>query len=322
MTWNYALEVTTDTPYLWWRLHELAGPTALDSSGNLRDGTYFGADITFGLFGINSDDTALAVSFNPSAVTYDAGVLLNPVDGSFPTTEFTLEWVGRDFTPNTGRTLFSYAEATEADEIRVVYTNFSGQIALYINGVVGNFSAGSGYQRNLAVNQHYALTWRSSDGRAQLWINGALVQSITLGLGVVIAGAGSFVITQDQDSVGGGFVAADALKVTLAEVAVYTSVLADTRIRAHAAAAMTSYYSCNVVPGMVLQPNDETADITDFPTSKKVNYFQRVWDTGNLVWCYFTSSVLNSNPTASSTTPTHSGSITNHNIVAIFPDNT
>lgn len=42
---------------------------------------------------------------------------------------------------------------------------------------------------------------------------------------------------------------------------------------------------------------------------------QRVWDTVNLVWCYFSKTIIDTSPTSSETTPAHSGSITNHNIV-------
>jgi len=318
MTWDYTTEVTADAPYLWWRLWETVGPTAADSSGNARNGTYFGTDLAFDLYGINSNDAAGAVRFNTSGATYDAGVILNPVDGSFPTTEFTLEWVARDFTLGAGRTLVSYAEATQADEIRFVFA--AGSCQLFINGSSVTLSPFStGVPQALNVNQHYALTWRNSDGRVQLWVNGArLPGTYTVGTAAVIAGAGSLVLCQDQDSVGGGYAVADALRVTLSEFAVYSSVLSDARIRVHAAAAMASYYAYSELPSLTIDPNNPDSDITDFTTSKKVTYFQRVWDTPGSVWCYYTSSVLDPNPPSSSTVPPHSGTITNHSVVGIF----
>lgn len=43
--------------------------------------------------------------------------------------------------------------------------------------------------------------------------------------------------------------------------------------------------------------------------------FQRVWDTVNLVWCYYAKTRIDTSPAANETTPVHSGSIANHNIV-------
>lgn len=43
--------------------------------------------------------------------------------------------------------------------------------------------------------------------------------------------------------------------------------------------------------------------------------FQRVWDTVNLVWCYYTKTRIDTSPAANETSPAHSGSISNHSVV-------
>lgn len=48
--------------------------------------------------------------------------------------------------------------------------------------------------------------------------------------------------------------------------------------------------------------------------------FQRVWDTVNLVWCYYSKTIVDSSPTPSETSPANSGSITNHSIIDEQPE--
>lgn len=49
--------------------------------------------------------------------------------------------------------------------------------------------------------------------------------------------------------------------------------------------------------------------------SEAVFIRQRVWDTVNLVWCYFEDIVIDTTPDPAQTSPVHSGSITSHQIV-------
>lgn len=54
------------------------------------------------------------------------------------------------------------------------------------------------------------------------------------------------------------------------------------------------------------------------PMPSRVSRFrQRVWDTVNLVWCYYESAVINPTPAPADTSPVHSGSITNHAVLDI-----
>jgi hypothetical protein len=62
---TYQAAVTADTPYVYYRQGEDSGPTAVDSSGNGRNGTYLGTP-TFGQAGLGpASDTA--VSYDGSA---------------------------------------------------------------------------------------------------------------------------------------------------------------------------------------------------------------------------------------------------------------
>lgn len=277
--WNYLTEVLADTPYLLWRCHESSGPTAADASGNGRDGTYFGTDITFGEDGIHSDESATIVRFNPSGSIYDAGISYSPVAAGFPSTDLTLEWVLRDATFGSTRTLWSYCDSggVEPDTLRVVWSNFSSQVLFYVDGASVTFNVPNGWSKSSLGLQHFAITWRSSDGRAQFFINGQLMDTETVGLGFSIPAGGGLVIAQDQDSLLGGYVTTDALSCTAGEFAVYDTVLPDARLRVHASAAMTRYIVTDEIPltlgslGDDVAPFDIRADTTVFTN--------RVWDT-------------------------------------------
>lgn len=46
-----------------------------------------------------------------------------------------------------------------------------------------------------------------------------------------------------------------------------------------------------------------------------VSYYQRVWDTINLQWCYFTKGVIDPSPSTTDTSPVNSGSISGHSVL-------
>lgn len=286
--WNYANEVAADAPYLHWRCRDSTGPTTADASGNGNDGTYFGTDLTFGEKGIHSDETDTIVYLNPSGSTYDAGISLNPVPAGFPTTDLTLEWVSRDDTPGAGRTLWSYCDSggVQPDTIRVVYSNYSNRIEFEINGVVANLStAFSPFTRSTQALQHNVLTWRSSDGRAQWFLNGYLMATQNISVGFSIPAGGGLVIGQDQDSLLGGYVTTEALRIVAGEFAVYDTVLSDARIRVHASAALIRYVDVDEVPLTIGDLGNDVAPF-DIRSGGQLTYLNRVFDhsAGRLVF--------------------------------------
>jgi hypothetical protein len=320
MPLDYVNEVYSDSPYLWWRLNEGAGPTAADSSSNWREGTYFGTDRTHGLFGINSEDVwSRAVRFNQSGSTYDAGVIYNPVEAGFPTTEFSIEFVIRDITFGIGRTLVSYAQPGNFDEIRLVFPNTTGLMQVHVAGASANAQAFM-YRETLA-NSHQVVDWRSSDGRLRRWINGVLVSTGTLSVGASIVGGGSLVLCQDQDSVGGGYVTADAFRCTLCDFAIYNTILPDARIRAHANAALVQYIDYEMLPGVTMGVDYSADDVVPFTTdgsaAPATTYLQRVWDTTLQAWCYYRKTTIDPAPLSGETVPNHTGSITAHSVVRV-----
>lgn len=275
--WNYETEVLADAPYLWWRCRESAGPTAADASGNGRDGTYFGTDLAFEQRGIHSDEDSTIVRFNDTAV-YDSGVEYSPVAAGFPATELTLEWVQRDPLLGAGRTLWSYCDSggVQPDTIRVVLSNSSSRIELFINGTAVFFTPPNGWSNNTDALQHFAITWRSSDGRAEFFINGHLMDTDTVGMGFSIPAGGGLVLAQDQDSLLGGYVVTESVEVTAGEFAIYDSVLSAERLRVHASAALTRYVEVDEIPLTIA----DGGTISKFDIRGEAgSVTNRVWDT-------------------------------------------
>lgn len=50
---------------------------------------------------------------------------------------------------------------------------------------------------------------------------------------------------------------------------------------------------------------------------KTTQYYQRVWDSTGMYWCYYTKLFVDPNPSPTDTSPNHSGSISNHSILRI-----
>lgn len=308
---KYESVVSSSGPLIWWRCHDASGSLVADSSGFNNTASYLGSDQLWGLRGINNDPLAKAIRLNQSAVTYNAGILYNPAT-AFDTAKFTIEWVERDITAAANRTLFSYAVTGQSDEFRLVRTSASS-FALFVKGVSAtlNFLAGTVTDVG-ARNHHMAVSY--DGGTYALYVNG-VVADTTFNTASLTAG-GSFAVGQDQDSVGGGFVTTDALRLTISEIAIYNTALDTTTLQNHATAAGTSYYEYNIVSSSV-DSLDWTADVNDFIAGEKVFYFQRVWDNSNSVWCYWTDSIITQTPTTTMTTPNHSGNISNHGVINI-----
>ena len=62
-------------------------------------------------------------------------------------------------------------------------------------------------------------------------------------------------------------------------------------------------------------PTTTTITITE---SLTIKYFQRVYDAGLSVYCYYTKTSIDATPSADETTPNYTGAISDHSIVKIL----
>jgi hypothetical protein len=93
------------------------------------------------------------------------------------------------------------------------------------------FSFSTGLVLSDGKFRHLCVTWQSSDGNFDVYVNGTVAFNTTAMTGKILPGGGPWVIGQDQDSVGGGFDAYQALVGEVSEVHVWNRVLSPAEIK-------------------------------------------------------------------------------------------
>ena len=174
----------------------------------------------------NGDDSTInAQNFTESNVSHISGKIGNggnyagnvnsfsqrfPYTGA-PTINVTVEfWIKNATVTDEG--MFSYAAGTQDDE----WNNF-GQINLLLQ-IKGNNLVPGNTNLNDGIFHHVVTTWRSSDGLCSHYIDSVLESTGNISTGLSILDNGSLVLGQDQDTVGGGFQAAQAFEGILDEI--------------------------------------------------------------------------------------------------------
>jgi hypothetical protein len=200
---------------VWWKFDdEVGSATAADSSGNSNDGTVEGV-----AFVPDGGTIGGAASLAGNADSY---VIKNPVS-SFATFAITTAFWVKTTDANCG--LVSYA-STGSDNAWLVMDDGT----LYV------WSEPASPARSAICIadgrwHHVAATWDAAEDTLRLYLDGVALPVIDLIRGP-LAGDGSLVVGQDQDSVGGGFEPGQALAGCMDDVRIYSRVLSATEIRA------------------------------------------------------------------------------------------
>lgn len=212
-------EVTADSPYLWWKLDDTAGSTAVDSSGSARDGTYNSTSgMTRSVASIIANVAATCIDPNATSGNY-----ISRATTDLSGTNLTYEmWVRGDAWPaGTPKGLFQYG--AEVGLIRAGDAGKrSGQMQWYMGSILENDASD-----DLVVGHTYHLlcTYNTSTGAVAMWIGGVLVKSGT-------QGTGRFGSAQTH-YVGFNNAAGREPDAQLQYANVYKSVLSHARIHAH-----------------------------------------------------------------------------------------
>ncbi len=206
---------------------------ATDSSGNGNDGSVVGALL------VENGNFGNALHFHGNQTTdYVAMADIS----SMPTTALTVEFQLQS-AANSG-TVFSYAVPGNDDEF-ILYVE-GGNLIANVNGAGAN----SGLNVADGAAHFWSVTWQSVDGTLQVYKDGALSYTAILSAGNDIDAGGTIVLGQEQDTLGGGFQAPEALDGVLDEVRVWDSVRSAGEIDAGRAATLTG-----TEPGLVLHQN-------------------------------------------------------------------
>jgi hypothetical protein len=233
----YANAVLTDLPTAYYRLGESSGSVMVDSSGNGRDGVYrgFGGVVTApthvdgGLAG--DTDTAVSRTASDSAETPYAAWMNTPA--------LTIEMLFKASSDAGVKTLASRRNAGNAWQFRTNGTTL--ELLVWNNGGFGGSTTFANAVSVAKGWQHLAATHDGTTGR--LYINGTQVASAATTANKADTTSTFLINTASTAENGAG---------TYDEVALYSTVLSDTRILAHwvTSRAATAY---------------ETAVLTDLP---------------------------------------------------------
>ena len=184
-----------------------SGTTVADSSSSSQTGTIspWGNSLDIG---VPSGDN-IAVGMSKSSFS------------DFPTSMITVEmWLNPDALA-ASNDFFSYASSGSTNDL-LLYLNSSGGLGV----LVGGSSAGilSGVTLTAGTWSHVAVSWNASTGALTVYQDGVQAGTATVAAGSSVTGNGTLVLGADQDSIGGGFQAANVLDGQMTDVRVWNEV--------------------------------------------------------------------------------------------------
>jgi hypothetical protein len=225
---SYASVISTDAPWMYWRLGEAAGPTAVDATGNARNGTYRNG-VTFGVTGALASGGDTAVTNGTSGVAYLAASI------TAPTVYSTEAWFRT--TSTSGGKIVGFENVQTgwgSAHDRVVYMTNNGRLAFGIvsGGVRQTITTAASYNNGA---WHHVVATHGPSG-ITLYIDGASVGTLATGAADVYTGFWR---------VGGGNLtgwpnppASASLAGSFDEIAVYPTVLSPAQVAVHYAARL------------------------------------------------------------------------------------
>lgn len=269
----YSDEVLADTPLIYYKMDDAAGTTTADSSGNGHNATQSGSAGT--QFVLQKDPVAktstYGIQFN-NGVT-NGGTLLNPVPGTYPTGDFTVEFWQRAYQSSGARQFWNHWMAS-GNRSFVQVDGTSGRYRLGVNfSGSGDVEFTAGPTAQVSTKRHVVITWTQSSGTADLWVDGVKRDTKTVAAAAVIAATGSMAVGNGQSGVG-TLLTTQGPNVVLDEFALYSSVLADARIEAHYAAGLPDpmvLYRLNPPDISIPQPAPTISNIVPTAASTLTN---------------------------------------------------
>ncbi len=228
---NYRTEVLADSPQVNWRLDELSGTTAVDSSGNGEDGTYVNGP-TLGQPSLlaTGDGTAIildetvnmyveSVDTFSSAATFSSGLALEAIVNINPGSPASFYSIPVGFEQNDEIDIQLYGAFSASSLYLIsfgvynVANNWTEHLVGELNTTHHIIAQFDGVSQNV-VYVDGNVYWYVRPGDLQTYVAPAL----TAGTNPLLAGGDSF---------------SDSMNGTLDEVSFYTHALSDTRARVH-----------------------------------------------------------------------------------------
>lgn len=177
----YTNKVKALSPIAYWPLAEPSGSTAIDESGNSRDGAY--SNVTLGATGIGDGRTAATFNGTTSLVNVYSASL----DAAFNNAEMTIVvWAqvsaAGDWTDATNRSPMAIGADTANNYIRFLKTTTNNQMTN--SQVAGGTSKSVTSALSPTAWFHLAITASKSGDALKTYINGAQSGATQTGLGI------------------------------------------------------------------------------------------------------------------------------------------
>lgn len=221
---TYSGEVTADAPLAWWRHGEASGTTMTDSSGNSHPGTYTGSP-TLGTTGLAGGDTAMTVNGTTQFGQVAHASWMN-------VSSITVESVCKPTSVSGVRTMVARRSTSSTNQLSCAWglrTNGTAAEFFIITALGTTIVTGTSV---LATGVTYVIagSYDPTTGVAKVYVNGTLDATVTITPGTALA-------TPTSDiHVGRGYNSGEFFAGVIDETSIYSSVLSDDRIFAHAAA--------------------------------------------------------------------------------------
>ncbi|NXB23855.1 MPTX protein, partial [Rhagologus leucostigma] len=123
--------------------------------------------------------------------------------------------------------LFSYATKNQSDEI-LLFKPRPGLYEFYVGGKFLLFTV----PRSLRESEHVCVSWESSTGIAEFWLNGKPWPRKGLQRGYTVGVPASILLGQDQDTFGGGFDAQQSFMGEISSVYMWDTGISASGVRA------------------------------------------------------------------------------------------
>lgn len=235
---GYAAEVLADSPLVYLRLGESSGTTASDSSGNGRDGTYYGIPTLGSSGAVSGGDTAVSLDGTNDAITLGDASWMD-------VTTFTVElWVKLPSSGVQPVTALVWRGNTSLSVQSSWWINKSATTG-YVNFSIDTNTGGGGIYQVNTTETFADDTWHHIVGvcddtakEMSLYIDGSLYGSATSFSGqTVLTNQAHPIVIGARGTNSDGSSSDRNVQGIVDEFAIYDTALSSTRVAAHYAAA-------------------------------------------------------------------------------------
>ena len=195
---------------------------ASDSSGNGNDGEIIGATLTENRFG--EEDGAYHIAADSS---YDRISL--PAETVNGLEDFTIaSWVRFDAKNINHTTILSVSNSEYNNELYLGYSSTWGVWFVIMSGSEETFSDATEFP----INKWFHVVYTKQGSSSSIYLDGTLINTLTVADYVVMADTDGVIIGQDQDSVGGTFDSTQSLNGDIDSFRIYDRALSSAEIQA------------------------------------------------------------------------------------------